>query len=165
MARQRIEVDDTCNRMLDTNLFGTGGAEMDQRVLSRVRKDFQVGSEDWNDVTFTRQRIRWIQDSQSGSFIEVRQQKAIEELEEIPVERNTNEDLHSTPAMHTATNSPDVFLNFLHTEGESPSHKHIDSGCRFWRGGEHQSRKGCKRSKRSNKAAKQAASQVSVGFL
>ena len=86
---------------------------MDQRVLSRVRKDFQVGSEDWNDVTFTRQRIRWIQDSQSGSFIEVRQQKAIEELLEIPVERNTNEDLHSTPAMHTATNSPDVFLNFV----------------------------------------------------
>ena len=74
---------------------------MDQRILSRVRKDFQVGSEDWNDVTFTRQRIRWIKDSQSGSFIEVRQLKAIEELEEIPVERNTKEDFHLTPAMHT----------------------------------------------------------------
>ena len=35
--------------------FGTGGTEMDQRVLVRLRKDFQVGSEDWNDVLFTGQ--------------------------------------------------------------------------------------------------------------
>ena len=40
------------------DLFGTGGKEMEQRVLTRLRKDFQVGSEDWNDVTFTGQRIR-----------------------------------------------------------------------------------------------------------
>ena len=40
------------------DLFGTGGTEMEQRVPSRLRKDFQVGSEDWNDVTFTGQRIR-----------------------------------------------------------------------------------------------------------
>ena len=83
------------------DLFGTGGTEMEQRVLARLRKDLQVGSEDWSDVTFTRQRIRWMKDSQSGGCIEVGQQKAIDELEEIPVERNTKEDLHCTPAMHT----------------------------------------------------------------
>ena len=38
--------------------FGTGGNEMEQRVLTRLRKDFQVGAEDWNDVAFTGQRIR-----------------------------------------------------------------------------------------------------------
>ena len=38
--------------------FGTSGNEMEQRVLTRLRKESQVGSEDWNDVTFTRQRIR-----------------------------------------------------------------------------------------------------------
>ena len=43
------------------DLFGTGGTEMEQRVLSRLGKDFQVGS-----VTCTGQRIRWIKDSQSG---------------------------------------------------------------------------------------------------
>ena len=43
-------------------LFGTGGNEMEERVLTRLRKDFQVGSEDWNDVTFTGQRIRCTQD-------------------------------------------------------------------------------------------------------
>ena len=49
------------------DIFGAGGNEMEQRVLTRLRKDFQVGSEDWNDVTFTGQRIRWIQDSQNGA--------------------------------------------------------------------------------------------------
>ena len=42
-----------------------------------------------------------MKDPQSGSSIEVSQEKAIGELEEIPVERNTKEDLYCTPAMHT----------------------------------------------------------------
>ena len=46
------------------DLFGTGGTEMEHRVLSRLCKDFQIGSEDWIDVTFTGQRIRWIRDPQ-----------------------------------------------------------------------------------------------------
>ena len=47
------------NTIFVDDLFGTGGKEMEQRVLSRLRKDFQVGSEDWSDVIFTGQRIRW----------------------------------------------------------------------------------------------------------
>ena len=74
---------------------------MEQRVLVRLRKDFQVGSEDWIDVTITRQRIRWTKDSQSGPCTEVSQQKDFDELKEIPVQRNTEEDLHCIPAMHT----------------------------------------------------------------
>ena len=35
------------------DLFETGGNEMEQRVLARLRKDFQVGSDDWSDVAFT----------------------------------------------------------------------------------------------------------------
>ena len=50
-------------------------------------------------MLFTKQRIRVMKDPQSG--IEISQEKTIEELEEIPVERNTKEDLHCTPAMHT----------------------------------------------------------------
>ena len=85
--------------------FGTGGNEMEQRVLARLRKDFQVFSEDWNDVTFTGQRIRWTQDPRAGPYIEVGQEKAEEELEEIPMERNTKEDFQCTPAMHTMCRS------------------------------------------------------------
>ena len=62
-------------------LFGASGTETGQRVLARLRKEFQVGSEDSNDVTFTRQRIRWMKDPLS--CIEVSHEKAIEELEEI----------------------------------------------------------------------------------
>ena len=39
-------------------------------------------------------------DFQSGPSIEVSQEEAIEELEEIPVDRNTKKDLHCTPTMH-----------------------------------------------------------------
>ena len=66
-----------------------------------LRKVFQVGSEDWKDVTITGQRIRWMKDPQLGSCNEVCQQKAFDKLEEIPVERNAKEDLRCTPAMHT----------------------------------------------------------------
>ena len=56
-----------------------------QRVSTGLRKDFQVGSEDWSDLTFTGQRIRWTKDSQSGSCIEVSQAKGLlMNLEEIP---------------------------------------------------------------------------------
>ena len=45
------------------DIFGTCGTEMEQRVLARLRKDVHVGSEDWNDVLFTGQRIRWMKDA------------------------------------------------------------------------------------------------------
>ena len=75
------------------------GTEMEQRVLTRLRKDFQVGSEDWNDAAFTEQRIRWTQDSHNGLYIKVSPDKAIDELEEITMERNKKEDLHCTPSI------------------------------------------------------------------
>ena len=37
------------------DLLGTGATEMEQRVPARLGKDFQVGSEDWNVVLFTKQ--------------------------------------------------------------------------------------------------------------
>ena len=66
----RKEADDAYDRMLDPiagstatgktvagmnnlfldYLFGTAGTEVEQLVLATLRKDFQVGSEDWNDV-------------------------------------------------------------------------------------------------------------------
>ena len=62
---------------------------MEQRVLARLtRKHFQVGSEEWNDVLFTGQGIRWMRDLHSRPCIEVSQELAIEELDEIPVDRN-----------------------------------------------------------------------------
>ena len=76
---------------------------MEQRVPARIKEDFRVGSDNWNDVRpmrSKRQGIRWMKDPQSRPSIEVSQEKAIEELEEIPVEKNTKKDLHCTPTMH-----------------------------------------------------------------
>ena len=75
--------------------------ETNNACYEDLEKDFQVGPEDWNDVALTGPRIRWTQDSQNGPYIEVSQNKAIDELEEIPVERKTKEDLHCTPLVHT----------------------------------------------------------------
>ena len=95
------------------DLFGAGGTEMEQRVLARLRKDYQVGSEDWNDVLFTGQRIRWMTDPQLGPSIEVSQERAIEELEQIPVEKNTKEDFHCTPTILTRYRSLLGQINWL----------------------------------------------------
>ena len=57
------------------DLFGTGGTEMEQCVLARLSKDFEVGSEDWNDLLFTGQRIRWMKDPHFGPSTEVSQEK------------------------------------------------------------------------------------------
>ena len=62
---------------------------------------------------FPGQRIRWTQDSPNGSYIEVSQDKTIDELDEIPVERNTKEDLHGTPSMHTMYRSLLGQINWL----------------------------------------------------
>ena len=119
--RVRTEADATLEKMLDPiagsaateksvagiidlfvdDLFGTSGTEMEHRVLARLGMDFHIGSEDWNDVLFTRPKHRWTKDTQSGPCIEVSQEKAVEELEVIQVERSTKEVLHCIPAMHT----------------------------------------------------------------
>ena len=82
------------------DLFGTGGNEMEQRVLTDLGKMSKLVQKIVNDVIFTGQRIRWTQDHQNGPYIEVSQRKAIDELEEIAVEQNTKEDFHCTPSVH-----------------------------------------------------------------
>ena len=57
-AKNRKPVGIICLHVDD--LFMVGGPEFDKRVLERLRKDFNVGSEDRNDVVFVGQRIRWV---------------------------------------------------------------------------------------------------------
>ena len=88
--------------------FGTGGTDMEQRVLARLKKDFQVGSEDWIGI-------------------QVSQERAIEELEEIPVEKNTKEDPHCIPAMHRRYRSLLGQINWLQIRTQ------FQSCCKFSR--------------------------------
>ena len=95
------------------DLFGTSGTEMEQRVHARLRKDFQGSLEDWNYVLFTGQRICWMKDPQSGPSLELGQERAIEELERVPVGKNAKEDLHCTPTMHRRYRSLLEQINWL----------------------------------------------------
>ena len=99
------------------DLFRASGNDMEQRFLTKLRKYFQVGSADWNDATFSRQGIRWA----SRPYIEVSQEKAYEELDEIPVERDeTKEDLHCTPTIQTKYRSILGQNNWLQSSTQSP---------------------------------------------
>ena len=56
-----------------------------------------------------------MKDPQFGRSIEVSHERAIQEWEEIPLEKNTMEDLHCTPAMHTRYRSLLGQTNWLHS--------------------------------------------------
>ena len=62
-------------------LFFTGDAQFEKNILGKIRGEYQVGSEDKDDVVFTGQRVRW-----RGKCVVVDQDKAIEELTEITID-------------------------------------------------------------------------------
>ena len=63
------------------DLLMTGDDVFEKEVMGRLRKDFQVGSEDKNDCLFVGQRIQWKQDDKRGWYINVHQNVAIDELQ------------------------------------------------------------------------------------
>ena len=65
------------------DLLLTGDDVFEKEIMGRLRKDFQVGSEDKNDCLFVGQRIQWKQDDKRGWYINVHQNVAIDELQEI----------------------------------------------------------------------------------
>jgi hypothetical protein len=90
------------------DLFITGGAEMKKRVLDRIRTDFQVGSEDTDEIVFTGQRIRW-----NGKTLVVDQDKAIEELSVIQFDKSLKDEVACNPTLHTEYRSLLGSINWL----------------------------------------------------
>jgi hypothetical protein len=74
----------------------TGTPEFEKRVLQKIRKDYQIGSEDKDDIVFTGQRVRW-----HRTVLTVDQDKAIEELAEIQVPKGLKDETLCTAAQHT----------------------------------------------------------------
>ena len=98
------------------DLFMTGNSDFEKRVMSAVRRDFQVGSEAKNNIDFVGQRIRWVSVGTGKSvrfFVRVDQNKCIEELTEISLDKGAKDDTVCTPAMHTAFRSVLGQLNWL----------------------------------------------------
>ena len=91
----------------------TGDDVFEKEIMGRLRKDFQVGSEDKNDCLFVGQRIQWKQDSKFGWHINVHQNVDIDDLQEISLDKNLKDDVPLTPQMHTAHRSVLGQINWL----------------------------------------------------
>ena len=90
----------------DTNFFKT--------VIARLRKDFQVGSEDLNDIEFCGQRIKWKFDAHGNkTHITVDQKKCIDELHELSFDKSLADGTACTPTLHTGYRSVLGMLNWL----------------------------------------------------
>jgi len=84
---------------------------LEKRVLTKIRKDFNVGSEDKNDIMFVGQRIK--QHEKNGYYISCDQKLAVDQLEEIKVEKHMKDNNPCSPSMHTAYRSVLGQLNWL----------------------------------------------------
>ena len=84
------------------DLFLAGDKHFVAGILASLRKDFQVGSEDKDDVMFVGQRIRWTTCRQSGrSYIKIDQERCIEELGEVSFDKSLKDSVELTPQLHT----------------------------------------------------------------
>ena len=102
------------------DLFMAGNKEFHQRVVECLKRDFQVGSEDINDIMFTGQRIRWTNKGQTGANIRVDQDLCIDELQEIPIEKNLTDTMACSPQHHTAFRSVLGQINWLQSRTQYP---------------------------------------------
>jgi hypothetical protein len=105
------------------DLFMAGDDYFTKSVLPAIRRDFQIGSEDKNDVMFVGQRIRWIMSEQPKGrsrtaqaaklFIKVDQNKQIEELSEITFDKSMQDHIECSPALHSQYRSLLGQINWL----------------------------------------------------
>ena len=103
------------------DLLMTGDDVFEKETMGRLGKDFQVVSEDKNDCLFVGQRIQWKRDDKHGWYINVHQNVAIDELQEITFDKHLKDDTPLTPQIHTAYRGVLGQINWL----QSRTHFHI----------------------------------------
>ena len=104
------------------DLFCTGTTTFRTTILGGIRKTFQVGSEDVNDVLFVGQRVRWEpKGSNPKGCLVVDQEKAIEELHEIEFDKTLKDDVACNPSLHTEYRSVIGSLNWLQSRTQFQS--------------------------------------------
>lgn len=100
------------------DLFMSGDKVFEEQVMSKVRRDFAVGSEDKNDVMFVGQRIRWKTHDKHGPYISVDQKLAVDAVEEIKFDKSMKDSVSCSPQMHTAYRSVLGQLNWLQSRAQ-----------------------------------------------
>ena len=87
------------------DLFMAGDKVFESKVLSSLRKNFAVGSEDKNDIMFVGQRIKWKTHEKYGSYISVDQKLAVDAVEEVKIDKTLKDNVQRNPQLHTAYRS------------------------------------------------------------
>ena len=95
------------------DLFMAGDKVFADKVLASIRKDFNVGSEDKNDIMFVGQRIKWKTHDKQGPYISCDQKLAVDAVEEIKFDKHLKDNIACNPQMHTAYRSVLGQLNWL----------------------------------------------------
>ena len=104
------------------DLFMAGDWEFEEKVLAQLRKDYEVGSEDKNDIKFVGQRIRWVKSQTTGQrHIEVSQQLAVDDLHEIVFDKSLKDNVACTPYLHTEYRSVLGMINWLQSRTQFQS--------------------------------------------
>ena len=67
------------------DLFSTGDDTFHKNVLAKLRRGFQVGSEDKDDMVFVGQRVRW-----KNMCVQVDQDRATEVLTEVAFDKKAD---------------------------------------------------------------------------
>ena len=97
------------------DLFTTGAPEFHKSIVDRIRKDYQVGSEDKDDIVFTGQRLRW-----QGKTLVVDQDRAIEELAEIPLDKGLKDETPCALFFHPLKLGRNGLVSSYGIEGNVP---------------------------------------------
>ena len=82
-----------------------GNNVFEAKVLSSLRKNFAVGSEDKNDIIFVGQRIKWKTHDKYGSYISVDQKLAVDAVEEVKIDKTLKDNVQCNPQLYTAYRS------------------------------------------------------------
>ena len=101
------------------DLYMGGDDHFVKQVPGNTRKDFNVGSEDKNDIMFVGQRIRWKECPKHGPYISVDQKLAVDAVEEIKFEKHLKDDIPCTPQLHTAYRSVLGQFNWLQSRTQA----------------------------------------------
>ena len=101
------------------DLYMGGDDHFVKQVPGNIRKDFNVGSEDKNDIMFVGQRIRWKECPKNGPYLSVDQKLAVDAVEEIKFDKHLKDDIPCTPQLHTAYRSVLGQLNWLQSRTQA----------------------------------------------
>ena len=95
------------------DLFISGSQVFKDQVLLKLKKDFQVGLEDINDVLFVGQRIRWLNKGTKDAVLQVDQERNMEELTEVVFDSSLRDDIICTRELHTSYRNVLGQINWL----------------------------------------------------